>query len=231
MTEDSFSKRIAEAARQMEGEVDPGTTMDLAIRLGLQLVTNAQEAGISLIQQHRVETPARSSEVVDRIDQLQYEHQQGPCLDAIREHEVVCSPDVRSDERWPLWGPAASEETGVRSMLCFRLFTHGDKYGAINFYSQEVDAFDDGDQEHGLAIAAHMAVAIAAAQEIDHLKVGLHTRTVIGQAQGILMERFGIDAARAFGVLVRYSSTSNRKLREVAQDVVDRRRLHDVPPS
>ena len=219
MGEDTLSRRIAEVARQLEGEVDPGTTMDLGVGLGLQLVRNAQEAGISLIR----------GEVVDRIDALQYQHRQGPCLDAIRHREVVSSPDVGADERWPVWGPAAAAATGVRSMLCFRLFTHGDRYGAINFYSRATDAFDDADQEHGLALAAHLAVAIAAALEIDHLKAGLDSRTVIGQAQGILMERFDIDAHRAFGVLVRYSSTSNRKLRDIAHELVDKRRLPSEP--
>ncbi len=227
MAHDSLSERIVEAAREMEGEHEPGPTMDKAVRLGLQLVPGAQEAGISLVHRGGIDSPATTSEVVDRLDELQYEHDEGPCLDAIRESEVVSSGDVRRDARWPMWGPAAEEETGLRSMLCFRLFTHDDNYGALNFYSRQTDAFTEEDRENGLAIAAHAAIAVAAAQEIDHLKAGMDGRTIIGQAQGILMERFDLDADRAFAVLTRISSHANRKLRDIAHEIAETRRLPD----
>lgn len=226
MTHDPLAERIAAAARDMEGEHDPVATMDKAVKLAIDLVPNAQECGISLIQRKgRIDTPAATSDAVDRIDDLQYHYNEGPCLDAIRQHEVVQSDDVSADDRWPQWGVAAAEEVGVRSMLCFRLFTHGDKYGALNMYSRQTGAFDEHDREHGLAIAAHSAVAVAAAQEIDQLRLGMDSRTVIGQAQGILIERFDRDPDWAFQVLARVSSHSNRKLREVAQDLVRTRRL------
>lgn len=223
-----LSERLADAARAMEGARYHESTMDTAVGLGLQLVPGAEEAGISLVRRKEIDSPATTSQLVNRIDQLQYEHDEGPCLDAIRESEVVASCDVSQDARWPSWGPAASEETGLRSMLCFRLFTHDDTYGALNFYSRQADAFDDVAQENGLALAAHAAIAVAAVQEIDHLKVGMDGRTVVGQAQGILMERFDIDSDRAFTVLTRVSSHSNRKLREIAAEIVSTRRLPGV---
>ena len=230
MADQSLAEEIAGAAREMEGEHDPTDTMDKAVRVGLEVVRNAQEAGISLLHRGgRIDSPAVTSDAVARIDVLQYEHDEGPCLDAIRENEVVSSPDVRHDERWPGWGRAAAEETGLRSMLCFRLFTHGDQLGAINFYSRQVDAFDQDDRDHGLAIASHVSIAIAAAEEIDQLKAGLDTRTMIGQATGILMERFGLDAERAFEVLTRLSMQTNRKLRDLAREVVGSGRLPDQP--
>lgn len=227
MRQVSLSEQIAAAAREMEGEHDPRTTMEMAVRLGVEIVSGAHEAAISLLYTGplRIDTPAATSDAVRRVDELQYEHDEGPCLDAIREHHVVKSPDVRSDARWPRWGPAAAEETGIRSMLCFRLFTHRDKLGALNLYSREVDGFDDDDREHGLAIAAHTSIAVAAAQEIEDLKAAIDTRTVIGQATGILMGRFDLDAPRAFAVLTRLSSHSNRKLRDIAHDIVATRLL------
>ena len=226
----SLAEEIAAAAREMEGQHDPGNTMEKAVRVGLQLVRNAEEAGISLLHRRgRIDSPARTSDAVRRIDELQYEHDEGPCLDAIRQQEVVTSPDVRRDERWPAWGRAAAEATGLRSMLCFRLFTHGDQLGALNFYARQVDAFDEDDHDHGLAIASQVAIAIAAAQEIDQLRAGLDTRTVIGQATGILMERYGLDADRAFEVLIRLSTQTNRKLRDLAREVVASGRLPDQP--
>jgi AmiR/NasT family two-component response regulator len=225
----SLSEAIAAAAREMESEVEPAAVMEKAVELGRHLVTNAQEAGISLLHGGgRVDSPAVSSDLVSRLDELQYEFDEGPCLDAVRVQQVVRSPDVRNDERWPRWGQAAAEETGLRSMLCFRLFTQGDKLGAINFYSRQTDAFDDDDVENGLAIAAHISIAMSAARRADQLKVAVDSRAVIGQASGILMERFDIDADRAFAALARISSYSNRKLRDIAAELVATRRVpHD----
>jgi GAF domain-containing protein len=226
MAQDSLSELIAAAARGMQGESDPQTTMKKACELGLELVHGAQAAGISFVRtDQRIDTPAATDELVRRIDELQYEHGQGPCLDAIRDLEVVGSPDVAEDDRWSSWGPAAAEETGVRSMLCFRLFTYGDTLGALSFYSKQSDAFGDQDREHGLAIAAHAAIAVAAAREIDQLRAGMDSRTVIGQAQGMLIERYALTPEAAFAVLTRVSSHSNRKLRDVAADIVETRRL------
>lgn len=227
MTPYSLSEQIAAAARAMEGDQDGGATMDNAVRLAVEVVPHAQDAGISLLrgQAGHIDTPASTGDVPRRVDELQYQFDEGPCLDAVRESEMVQSLDVGSDDRWPKWGPAAAAECGVRSMLCFRLFTDGDRLGALNLYSRHRDAFDADDRERGLAIAAHMAIAVASAQRIDHLKAGLDGRTVIGQAQGILMERFDMDADRAFKVLTHLSSHSNRKLRDIAHEIVATRQL------
>jgi len=228
MADESLAERIAAAARAMEGETNPSDTMERSLALVGQLVPGAQEAGFSMLHRGRaVDTPAATSDLVVRIDQLQYESQQGPCLDAIWESEVVRSPDIGSDDRWPTWGPRVVDDTGMRSVLCFRLFTHGDRLGALNLYSRQSDAFDEADVEHGLAMAAHSAIAVSAALEVEHLKVGMDRRTVIGQAQGILMERFDMDSEHAFALLTRLSSHSNRKLREIALEIVETRRLPD----
>jgi GAF domain-containing protein len=231
MSADSLAEQIAAAARDLEGEFDRGATMDKAVKLSVQLVPGAEEAGISLLHRHggTIDTPAATSDLVRRIDALQYHFDEGPCLDAIRFSEVVQSPDVGTDERWPRWGPAAADETGVRSMMCFRLFTYGDRLGALNLYSRRADAFDAEDREHGLAIAAQTATAVAAVQEIDQLKAGMDTRGLIGEAQGIIMERYGVEDTVAFAVLARLSSHTNQKLREVAWDIVKTRRLPDEP--
>lgn len=135
------------------------------------------------------------------------------------------SPSIRYDARWRSWGPRVADEAGAESVLSFQLFTHGDTMGALSLYSARRGAFDEAAQEEGLAIAAHVAIAIASAQKIHQLSTGLDTRTVIGQATGVLMERFDLDAARAFGVLGRLSSQHNVKLRDVAAEVVANR-LH-----
>jgi transcriptional regulator with GAF, ATPase, and Fis domain len=225
--DESLVQRIAAAARAMQGEDAPGTTMDKAVAVAVDIVRNADEAGISLFHLHEndVDTPAATSDCVRRIEELQYEQEQGPCIDAIFKSEVVCAPDIENDERWPGWGRQVVAETGVRSVMCFRLFTNQDTVGALNFYSRRIDAFGKEDREDGLAMAAHTSMAMAAAKEIAQVRIALDTRLVIGQAQGILMAQFDLDADRAFQVLVRASSHTNVKLRKVAENLVRTRRL------
>ena len=114
-------------------------------------------------------------------------------------------------------------------MLCLQLFTAEDTLGALNLYSLREDAFDDASRVEALALAAHVAVALAAARQIGQLRVAIETRTVIGQAEGILMERFDLSAGQAFSALVRVSSVTNRKLSAVATELVTTRRVPTVP--
>jgi AmiR/NasT family two-component response regulator len=114
--------------------------------------------------------------------------------------------------------------------LSFQLFTHEDTLGALNLYSRVRDGFREEDREDGLALAAHIAIAVAAAQEISQLTRAMDTRSVIGQALGILMERFDLDAARAFAVLTRISQTEQQKLQHVAAELVETRRLPSSQP-
>jgi len=205
----------------MRQEVGGGDTLDAAVRLGLELVPSAAYAGITWVQdKNRVTTPAASHGVPTRIDELQGEYQQGPCLDAIRKEEVVYTPNLSDDDRWPEWGPQVVRETGVHSMMCFRLFTNGDNLGALNFHATTPDTFTETDHEHGLAFAAHAAIAVSAAIEIEGLREAADARTVIGQAQGVLIERHSISPQHAFTVLARVSAKRELKLRQVAEELV-----------
>lgn len=224
-----LSERIAEAARDLQDhQTDLEATFQLAAELATSNVEGCHGAGLSIARQRKtIETVATTSPMVVDADRLQYELGEGPCLDSIWEEEALYSPDLRHDHRWPTWGPRVVEETDARSVLSFRVFTHAETLGALTLYSRAVDAFDDAAREEGLAIAAQVAIAVAAAREIGHLSLGLDTRTVIGQATGILMERFDLDGDVAFKVLARYSSTSNVKLREVAAEILRTRTLPD----
>jgi hypothetical protein len=122
---------------------------------------------------------------------------------------------MRQEERWPEFAQAAFE-AGARSMLCFQLFVKGDNLGALNLYGEDVGAFDANSEQVGLLVASHAAVAFSDAQEIIQLNQALDTRDLIGQAKGILMERFKITPQQAFQVLTRASSETNTKLRDVA---------------
>jgi len=110
-------------------------------------------------------------------------------------------------------------------MLSFQLYVEGDNLGALNLYSREPNAFDDESEHIGLLFASHAAVAFADAQKLDQLNSAVETRDLIGQAKGILMERYQISAEQAFRVLTRVSQQRNRKLRDLAAELADTRHL------
>jgi len=133
-------------------------------------------------------------------------------------------PDMGAETRWPRFARRAAE-AGAASMLSFRLWVEGDSLGALNLYGRKPHVFDEESEQVGLMFVAHAAVAMAGAQKHDQFTAGLATRDLIGQAKGILMERYQIDAQKAFALLVRVSQCSDRKLRDVAIELATSGRL------
>lgn len=187
------------------------------------------DAGILLVHSRRkIETAAATSTPVGRAHDLQLEFDEGPCLDAIENPGVYLTEDVRADPTYRRWGPAVAD-LGYASVLSLPLQTHERRYGSLNFYAQNTAAFDERDVEVASIFTRHAAVAIAAAQNGESLQAAIDSRKLIGQAQGILMERFDLDADTAFDFLRRHSQQHNIKLREVAEQVVDHRRSWAPP--
>ncbi len=224
MSEQDIAADLAAAARELQSESDVANTLEKAIKLCVELIECCDDAGVSIVHRRGIDTPAATSDAVARGDALQYELNEGPCLDAIRDHELIHSPDLANDDRWPNWGPRTTAEGDVRSMLCVRLYVDEDNLGALNLYSRRVNGFDASQQAEALALAAHVAIALTAAREIEHLHDSVASRTVIGQAQGILMERFDIDSGRAFDVLRRVSQDKNVRLHKVAAELIATRK-------
>ena len=209
----------------MQSEPDTQQTLNRSVRIATELVGSCDYAGISIV--HRsgtIDTPASTDVLVERADQLQYEFDEGPCLDAIWHHDTVTSDDLTSEQRWPRWAPRVASEFKVRSMLCLQLFTSANVVGGLNLSSDGVGAFDADDFDTATYLAAHMAVAVAETQHADDLRIGALNRTIIGQAQGILMERFSLGADGAFNLLRRVSQDSNLNLIRVADELVNTRR-------
>lgn len=193
MVAEDLGVRFASVARQLLEEPDEEQTLDRAVALAVDIVEGCDQAGISIVYQgNRLQTPAATSEAVRHGDEWQYELGEGPCLDSLQQEQTTISRDLARQSRWRRWAPRVVEELGVRSMLCFQLFTDSESLGVLSLYSKEVDAFDDNAQAVGLALAPQIAVALAAARRIETQARGLATRTVIGQAQGILMERYDL---------------------------------------
>ncbi len=220
MTTD-FNELVADAVRDMAEEPTLETTVERAVQMCTESMSSCDMAGVSIMENGEIHTVAASNEVLRKVDELQFDLGEGPCFDALQQHEVIWSADLAEDGRWPLYGPRLIEETGIRSAVSYRLFTTGDSFGALNLYSLRPDAFSDEDVEIGEALAAHTAAALAASVRDQHLRRALETRTVIGQATGMLIERYELDASAAFNVLRRISQDQNLKLYEVARRLVD----------
>lgn len=226
MEHNDLARRMAALARELQESRDLQATMEHAVELADKNILDCDGAAISLVHRGRgMDTPAATDEAVATADRLQVELGEGPGLDAIAERRLVVADDLADDPRWPAWGPRAVADAGMRSALCFRLFTQGATVGSLNLYSRRTGGFEEADREVGGVLAAHVAVAMAAAQQADTLGIAMDARTVIGQAQGILMERYDLDAERAFAVLKRISQTSNVKLHDIAQRLVVERTL------
>ncbi|MEG9247854.1 GAF and ANTAR domain-containing protein [Arthrobacter sp. Soc17.1.1.1] len=218
---DVLAVALGELARSLQKETDADAILHKIVGAAIDLIPGVEEGSISTVQARRhVISRAPSNETAARLDTLQNEAGEGPCLDAIWKQRTVRVPDMGTEPRWPHFSALAAE-AGAGSMLCFQLYVEGDNLGALNLYSTRPHTFTDESEHVGLVVAAHAAVGYAEAVKIDHLETALQSRDLIGQAKGILMERHKIPADQAFGILNRASSESNIKLHEIAQRTVD----------
>jgi len=211
-------------ARQLEEESGLADVLTGVVGAAVQTVPGAKHAGITVVEGRSLRTCAATDEVVRVIDRIQYETGQGPCVDAARQHETLRLSDMAADDRWPEFRRRA-DGLGVRSMLSFQLYVIGDDLGALNLYSDAVDAFTDESEYVGLMFAAHAAVAMVGARRQFEMNRAIAARDVIGQAKGILMERHRLTADRAFDLLIRASQQTNTKLTEIARALTETGRL------
>src|SRR5688572_16567407 len=132
---------FAEIARALLAEADVQHTLQKICDLAVETIDGCDHAGISFLKGRKVDSPAASDDVPRQVDAIQYQADEGPCLDAIRDHEVFETGDLGRERRWPHFATRAQAETGITSMLCFRLFVAGDTLGALNLYSKAANAF------------------------------------------------------------------------------------------
>ena len=168
-----------------------------------------------------ISTAAATGGYARVLDDIQQRHKEGPCLSAAWDHHAIRIDDMRTEQRWPQYRDDALAETPVRSVLAFELFVDDETLGALNFYSERPVAFAVESQDLGLIFATHIALAWKILRRSDQFRSALATRDMIGQAKGIIMERFQVDAVRAFELLRQLSQESNTKLADIAQHIVD----------
>ncbi|MCW2601180.1 MAG: antitermination regulator [Frankiales bacterium] len=221
------------AARTLFSAGSVEDTLARVVGLAVSTIEGCDFAGIFLVDGIAVTTPVHSDPLVLEIDGVQQRHNEGPCLNAIREGLTFYAEDLADDTRWPRFGAQATA-TGVRSVLALPLAANR-TFGALNLYARYPSAFGVIDRARGQLLAALAALALSSAQAHEdeerratNLHAALDTREMIGQAQGILMERERISADQAFAVLRRASQHLNVKLREVAQALVDTGQRPDI---
>ncbi len=215
-----LAETFAEVARALLDEKGVDATLDRICSLAVETVEGCQAAGISIAEGRQVTSRSRTDELPRVVDQVQSDTQEGPCVDAIKEHEVFLTGSLSQEQRWPEFTPRARERTGVESILSLRLFAREDTLGSLNLYSVEPDAFDDDDVAVASVFAAHAAVALAGATREAQLEAKADTRDVIGMAKGIIMARQEVSDDEAFSILCRASQRTNVKLREMAERIV-----------
>ncbi|MGY1709874.1 GAF and ANTAR domain-containing protein [Geodermatophilus sp. SYSU D00758] len=212
---------LREVAARLRTERHPPveTTLEAITAAAAVAVPGAEDVGISfVVGRSRIEARAATGERPTTLDALQDRLGEGPCYAALRQ-EVVHAPDVATEERWPRFATAA-RELGVGSMLSLRLYvTPGKELGALNLYAGTPHAFDGDSEAVARIVAVHAAIALAAAEREEHLEAALRSRDRIGQAKGILMERYKLTPDQAFAFLVRTSSVTHRKLTDIADEI------------
>jgi GAF domain-containing protein len=214
--------RMAELARSMTLRPVDDVLVDVTAA-AKALIPGVDVAGVLLVGSGGThETLAPTSELLFKLDDLQLATGEGPCLQAALEETVVRTDDFRNEPRFPNYAPKVVE-LGLLSALSFKLYTADRTAGALNLFGYQPELWNVEAETIGTVLAAHAAAAILASREGQQLQSALSTRDRIGQAKGIIMERYTIDDVRAFEMLRQLSQDTNTKLTDVAQRVIDTR--------
>jgi transcriptional regulator with GAF, ATPase, and Fis domain len=220
--------RLADMARALLAQESVQGTLDKIVTEAVDVVDGCEAAGILTVENGRVTTLSATSDVVLASDRMQGETGEGPCFDATRRmHEAYRIADLSSTvSRWPRYAPEA-RKLGIGSVMGFLLFAGDeDNQGALNLYSSSPRAFSERSEQVGWLFASHAAVALSSARTHAQLAHAMETRSEIGEAMGIVMERYKLSEDQAFAVLRKSSQDRNIKLREVARIVT---RTGEIP--
>lgn len=215
--------RVAELVQGLHNrsDTDSDTVVAELAEIAAVEIPGAQYAGITLSRNaNRIETPATTHHWPLLLDKIQQRHLEGPCLTAAWEERTVHVPDLQTEERFPNYRRDALAETPIRSIMAFQLFIADETLGALNVYAETADVFTPESRTLGLIFAAHSSVAWNSARREDQFKRALASRDIIGQAKGMIMERYHVDAVQAFELLRKLSQDTNVPLIKVATELV-----------
>ena len=214
---------MGEVARQLDQPDSVADQLTTVLDAAVETVPGVDVASITVLHRDgRAETVASTAPLAYEIDLMQYELDEGPCLDALRRRPFLRVDDMPAERRWPVYAPKAAEK-GIGSQIGLELYNDDRSIGGLNLYSLQSKAFDEDTRAAAWLFATHAALAMGRTRQAEELNMALDSRKVIGQALGIVMERFGLDEHRAFQFLIRVSRNGNVKLRDVARRIVDDR--------
>jgi GAF domain-containing protein len=218
-----LAQRMAELARSAAAPRSVDEVLADVTATAKELIPGVDTAGVLLVAAGgKFESLAGTSDLPHQLDELQMKYNEGPCVEAALDELIVRTDDFRTEHRWPKYSPAIVE-IGVLSGLSFKLYTSSRTAGALNLFAFKPNAFDAADETVGVVLAAHAAAAILASRQGEQLESAVSTRDRIGQAKGIIMERYGVDDVQAFDMLRRLSQDSNTRLIDIAQRVIETR--------
>lgn len=223
---DAVNQGLSALSSFVVGRSTLGETLDRVAVLACRTVQGTDMVGLTMLKDGKPATAVFTDPMSPELDQAQYDSGKGPCLDAFRHGRIYRIDSTAADQQWPEFSGAAAAK-GIRSTLSLPLMVEDQSVGALNLYSQREASFDEDQEQVGLAFASQAAVAMANAQAYweakdvaDQLGEAMRSRAVIEQAKGLLMAAQGCTADDAFDLLVKASQRSNRKLRDIAQDMV-----------
>ena len=227
-----MAETFAAVARALaEHHADMQSSLATIVQLAVENLDACEFAGISLVEHGKITSPASSNDIPKTVDKIQSETDEGPCIDAIKEHEVFQTGNLKEERRWPKFSARAHQETGVTSILSIRLFVEENTIGALNLYSTVPDAFDDSDLALASVFAAHASVAMSSARREHTLEQKAESRDVIGRAKGLLMARSGVTDDEAFEMLKKASQRMNIKIRDIATRIAEQRPPEQEAPN
>ena len=218
---------FAELARITLADHSLDSVMDRIATLAKTTLGLNGEVSVTLVERGKPSTVAQTGALALELDERQYDRGYGPCLDSIDGGEPLIVSDMQAEPRWPDWAKSAAA-LGAGSSLSIPVPLQREVSAALNIYSLDRDAFDDAAVELVSTFAAYAGVALAnmhlytaQGQVAEQLQQAMQSRAVIEQAKGILMGQRRCAAQEAFDLLVRLSQDTNRKLRDVAQALVE----------
>ena len=221
-------RRVAEDFERLGDELSrspQSNPFEAVLKLAVERIPAARAASITTFTHERFVTAAATDDVARHADGIQYELGSGPCLDAIVDQAIYQPDDLETDERWPEYGRRVAAELGLHSMLSYRMnLESSGVIAGLNLYADKVDAFDEHDLAEGLLLTTHAAQAVSAAHLLDrtsNLQRALVSNRDIATAVGVLMGQHKLTREQAFDLLRIASQNTNRKLHEVALDVID----------
>jgi GAF domain-containing protein len=217
---DVIVSAMARVARSVRDGVEGDKVLHSITTAALEAIPGADHITITMAYPDgTLQTLAPTDDIGASADTVQYELGEGPCLAAVEADKTIRSEDVPTEERWPRYAERAAE-LGIGSQMAVEIFRSGGTCAGLNVYSDTRGAFDES--RHIVELfASQAAIAMNFVRTRQTLQEALASRKTIGQAIGIVMERFRVDEDQAFAFLVRTSQDGNVKLRAVAQKIVD----------